>query len=123
MDWVAHNREVFGASAVVEHYQHLARLFPPEETIFSLLQECLPGWRLLDIGVGAGRTTRYLAPRVKEYWGVDYAPAMIESCRQAFPQYRFFVADARNMPELAAAFFDLVLISFNGLDYCGPTAR
>lgn len=123
MDWTEQNRETFSSPVVIGHYQQLAELFPPEQTILALLRDYLPEWRLLDIGVGAGRTTRFFAPLVKEYWGIDYAPGMIASCRQNFPDYKFLVADAKSMPELAADYFDLVLISYNGLDYCGPQER
>jgi SAM-dependent methyltransferase len=71
---------------------------------------------MLDIGVGAGRTTLHFAPRVRAYFGIDLSHAMIRTCRRRFPGRNFQVADVRALPFGDGA-FDFILFSFNGLDY------
>ena len=88
----------------------------PELSILEELRTELPNFRMLDIGVGAGRTTKHFAGLVKEYVGVDYSITMIKACREKFPQYRLEVADARNLSLFDDAYFDFVLFSFNGID-------
>ncbi len=76
-----------------------------------------PGSDLLDLGVGAGRTTAILAPSSGRYLGVDYSETMIVAARQAFPQYRFEVMDAADMRSIESASFDVILFSYNGIGF------
>jgi ubiquinone/menaquinone biosynthesis C-methylase UbiE len=79
-----------------------------------------PGSAILDLGVGGGRTTSYLANRASRYVGVDYAAAMVETCQAKFPGLEFVVADAANLQAFPDASFDVVVFSFNGIDYVLP---
>jgi ubiquinone/menaquinone biosynthesis C-methylase UbiE len=80
---------------------------------------------MLDLGIGAGRTSVFFKPIAKRYVGVDIAEGMIERCRQRFDglgnkeNLSLEVADATNLREFEDASFDVVLFSFNGLD-CVP---
>jgi len=79
-----------------------------------------PTTRVLDLGVGTGRTAAIFGPEAAEYLGVDFSKGMIEECRERFPpptDLRFQMGDARSMPELADGSFDFILFSFNGIDY------
>jgi ubiquinone/menaquinone biosynthesis C-methylase UbiE len=82
---------------------------------------------MLDVGVGAGRTTRYFAPLVATYVGVDYTPAMIAACKSRFgdemDNVMFTVGDVRDLSRFDTGSFDFVLFSFNGLDYIGHDDR
>jgi ubiquinone/menaquinone biosynthesis C-methylase UbiE len=82
---------------------------------------------MLDIGVGAGRTTLHFAPLAKEYVGIDYADNMIRACRRRFPDagpsVSFVTLDARHMDAFGDASFDFVLFSFNGLDHLDHDGR
>jgi SAM-dependent methyltransferase len=77
---------------------------------------------MLDLGVGAGRTARHFAPRVKSYVGLDYSRSMIAHCRQVLPDYTFVVGDARRL-DFDDKSYDFVLFSFNGIDHLGPADR
>lgn len=121
-------RRFYSAASVVAEYRDDQRLQPAEVTIFSLIAADLATARLLDVGVGGGRTTQHLAGVCRDYTAIDYSDAMVEVCRQRYrdaPWYaaeRFRQADARALP-FADQSFDIVLFSFNGLDHVPPDAR
>ena len=99
----------------------------PEREVLERLKEWLNGRRMLDLGVGAGRTTKYFAPLVGTYVGMDYAPPMIAACKSRFgdemDNVTFTVGDARDLSRFDTASFDFVLFSFNGLDCIGHDDR
>ncbi|MGA2682170.1 MAG: class I SAM-dependent methyltransferase [Candidatus Bathyarchaeia archaeon] len=97
-------------------YNLQCELQKPEQAILDELKNKLPFMKMLDIGVGAARTTTYFACLVGEYVGVDYSQNMINASRRKFPQYTFKVADARNLSDFEEDYFDFVLFSFNGID-------
>ncbi len=119
------NLRTFASPLVVRHYRKLTRLQPPEETILAKLRDSLAGARMLDIGIGGGRTTVHFAPIVAEYVGVDFAAPMVEACRKRFDlsNARFEVCDVRSMTQFADGSFDFILFSYNGLDYIGHEDR
>jgi ubiquinone/menaquinone biosynthesis C-methylase UbiE len=114
------NREIFQSPDIVNYYSTLEGLQKPEEAILNLLLPDLKHMRMLDIGVGAGRTSRYFAGIVKEYIGIDYSEKMIEACRDKFKEKGkhivFEVGDARTMNNYDNDSFDFILFSFNGID-------
>jgi ubiquinone/menaquinone biosynthesis C-methylase UbiE len=71
---------------------------------------------VLDIGVGAGRTTRYLAPVAHRYEAVDYSPVMVEYFRSAFPENSVNQADFRSLDLFADQSFDFVFAPDNVID-------
>lgn len=104
----------YNNSAVVDHYANASGLMPPERYLFS--RYVRPGMEILDIGVGGGRTTPYLAAGAARYLGIDYAEAMVSACRKRFPETEFAVGDASNLVDLENHSFDLTIFSFNGID-------
>jgi SAM-dependent methyltransferase len=91
-----------------------------EAALLQRLAGRLEGMDMLDLGVGAGRTTAIFAPRVARYVGVDYSAEMIERARArpGLPSVELLaVADARDLARWHGRGFDLVLFSFNGIDY------
>jgi ubiquinone/menaquinone biosynthesis C-methylase UbiE len=108
------NRTVF--SRVVKEYTG-GKL---ETAELAALAEVLPVIgkppKVLDLGVGAGRTTIPLKNLGGTYVGLDYSSKMVAECRRIHPQADIRSGDCRSMPEFAAGTFDLVLFSFNGLD-------
>ena len=117
----AKNRETYEASAIVRHYARLKLLQPAEAVICDRLKDRLPNMKMLDLGIGGGRTTQHFAPLVAEYTGIDYSERMIAACREKFanasPMLTLEVGDARNLEQFANASFDFILFSFNGIDY------
>lgn len=116
-----HNQKVYASKGVVAGYLLEEELFPAEKILFERLEPQLKNMRMLDIGIGGGRTTAHFAKRVKEYIGIDYAPGMIQSCEKRFnslpASVKFSVGDARDLGQFSGQEFDLVLFSYNGLDY------
>lgn len=118
------SHEVFQDAEAVTYYERQTRLLFGEK---ALLMECEPllrGARVLDIGVGAGRTTPFfLGCQPARYTGVDYAANMVTCCRERFPGVDFREADARQMKEFGDAEFDFILFSWNGIDYVTHEGR
>jgi SAM-dependent methyltransferase len=114
------NEDVFGLVSVAAGYARQSDLQPPEEIILRLMLPNLPRARMLDLGVGGGRTTLHFAKWVREYVGTDYSESMIGECRRRFSAYpdhiSFVVCDARSMEMFASSSFDFILFSFNGID-------
>ncbi len=121
------NYETYTTSGVVRHYAQLQQLQPAEMAVLTLLQDQLVGMKMLDIGVGGGRTTSHFSGIVAEYTGIDYATDMITACRTRFPRSSssmvFEVCDARDMSRFADHSFDFILFSFNGIDYISHAER
>jgi ubiquinone/menaquinone biosynthesis C-methylase UbiE len=114
-----HNYQVYTAREIVQHYSQLRQLQPAEQTILELIGHELSNMKMLDIGIGGGRTTQYFSRVVKEYVGIDYSEEMIAVCQKRFPsssQLRIEVGDARAMIQFQDSSFDFVLFSFNGID-------
>ena len=69
------NLQTYDAPEVAAHYAALDYLTPCERVLFETYVRS--GSAILDLGVGGGRTTAYLANRASRDVGVDYAPAMV----------------------------------------------
>ena len=82
-DWPAHNFHSYSAPRSVNMYASLESLLPAEAVVFAKYAAILAGASVLDIGVGGGRTTKFLKAQCRAYKAVDYSPAMIEACRKS----------------------------------------
>jgi SAM-dependent methyltransferase len=112
------NLETYDAVEVASYYASLNYLTPCERLLFDSF---IPrGSAVLDLGVGGGRTTDYLANRVSVYVGVDYAASMVQACQSKFPRLDFRVADAADLSGFRDESFDVVVFAFNGIDYVFP---
>jgi ubiquinone/menaquinone biosynthesis C-methylase UbiE len=124
------NQKTYIAASVVRHYAQLKALQPAEQAILERLRSQLSGMKMLDIGVGGGRTTQHFAPAVATYIGIDYSAEMIAACQKRFPasvssasSAQFAVCDARDLSQFADNSFDFILFSFNGIDYVSQRDR
>jgi CelD/BcsL family acetyltransferase involved in cellulose biosynthesis/peptidoglycan/xylan/chitin deacetylase (PgdA/CDA1 family)/SAM-dependent methyltransferase len=112
------NLEVFDSPALVASYNPVGGLTPAEQVLVD--RWVPPGSRILDLGVGTGRTYPALAVRASTYVGSDYSPQMVEEARRAHPAGFFEVVDASDLSRYQDESFDVVVFSYNGLDYLHP---
>ena len=119
------NQQSYALKKIVEKYKHEKGLQPAEKVIFKKYEAEIRTAKVLDIGIGGGRTTEYLLPLCHFYTGVDYSNLMVAACKEKFSSgnARFEVCDARKMERFAGDQFDVVLFSFNGLDSVGKEDR
>jgi SAM-dependent methyltransferase len=89
-------------------------LWAPEKAIVRDVEDRVMGGRILDIGVGGGRTIAGLTSISTNYVGIDYSAEMIRVCRSIFPQLDLRVCDARDLRMFSNEEFDF--FSFNGID-------
>ena len=87
-----------------------------EARVMRRLSQEVKGERILDIGVGGGRTTEFLRQLTTGYLGIDYLEELVGAARQRFPGTRFELMDARDLSALPAAQFGAAVFSLNGLD-------
>ncbi|MCA1816904.1 MAG: class I SAM-dependent methyltransferase [Acidobacteria bacterium] len=111
------NKAAYARADVVGEYVGADGLFETERVLLARLAPALRGKPLLDVGVGAGRTTRHLLEISDDYTGIDYTPALVEAARRKFPRARLLCRDARDLSPFADESFDFALFSFNGIDY------
>ena len=98
-------------------------LTPPEHAALASIASSSRGKRILDLGVGAGRTVPALHALSEHYVGVDYVPEMVAHCRDRFPKVRFEVADARSLTAFADRSFDLIVFACNGISMVAHEGR
>jgi SAM-dependent methyltransferase len=108
------NFRAYESAEAISAFSSYSFLFPAEEYLFD--KYVLEGTSVLDLGVGAGRTTPALAIKAKRYVGLDYVQGMIDVCISKFPNFEFICADAAELSVFDDASFDIVIFSFNGLD-------
>ena len=117
------NQKTYAKAKVVDYYDGLEELFPAEKVLFEKLSATIENSRILDIGVGGGRTTKYLLPLTSDYTGVDYVPEFVERVKTKYESGNFLCGDARDLNEFTDEAFDLVLFSYNGIDYVSHEDR
>ncbi|MEM1370460.1 MAG: class I SAM-dependent methyltransferase [Cyanobacteria bacterium P01_H01_bin.15] len=121
------NLRTYQATDIVGYYSQIRLIQGAEKQVIERLQAQLPQMRMLDMGVGGGRTTTCFAPLVKDYIGIDNSPPMIAACQQRFSDWLpldcFRVVDARDLSPFADNSFDFILFSYNGLDFVSHAER
>lgn len=116
------NLKIYSTTESVDLYDAFD-LQEPEKIIFERYLDAYEDKCVLDIGVGAGRTTPHLIDRARHYIGVDYSESMVRRCHENFPGGQFIHADVRNMNMFDDDAFDFVLFSYNGLDCISHEGR
>jgi SAM-dependent methyltransferase len=122
----ASHRDYYDAGSITRQYVRETRLQKPEQLILRELQPLLPHMRVLDVGVGAGRTVPYFGTTACDYRGFDFAPNMVTASQRLTADIvepsRITAGDARDMRGVPDASCDLVLISYNAIDDIGGEA-
>jgi ubiquinone/menaquinone biosynthesis C-methylase UbiE len=111
------NKAAYAASDVVDWYKDLDFILKPEAVIIERIRAAIEGKKLLDIGIGAGRTTRFLLEVSPDYTGIDYTRDCIDLAQKKYPEANLIHGDARELSVFADQTFDFVLFSFNAIDY------
>jgi SAM-dependent methyltransferase len=89
---------------------------PGEALAVGSFEAEVHGGRVLDLGVGTGRTTTILAGEADAYVGLDSSPAMVREARARHPGADVRVGDARQLDGVPDGSFDVVVFSYNGID-------
>lgn len=76
--------------------------------IENLAQYLSSGDKILDLGCGNGRLIEILKDKNIDYFGIDFSEKLIETAREDYPEAKFQVADALNLP-FPENFFDKVI--------------
>jgi SAM-dependent methyltransferase len=114
-----HTKNLLTFESLAQEYTR-SDLFAPERELLFVLRDRLNQMDMLDLGVGAGRTSFIFAALTRTYVGIDYAKSMVEMCRKRFGEnsrQRFVCLDAANLSSFGDQMFDLIFFSFNGIDY------
>ncbi len=109
------NRAWYSRERAVAAYSADDLLEPSLVLILLTYRDGILGQPVLDIGVGAGRTTLYMSRLTADYVGIDYSEAMVSYCRARFPGVRFDHCDARDLSRFPDESFRLVMFPFNGI--------
>lgn len=117
------NKEFYLNQTAASWYAGKQFVLPEEQAFLRDFSDELRGKAMLDIGIGAGRSTRYLLPLSADYIGVDYSPDMVREAAVHFPQARLEVRDARDLSAYDDGQFDYVMFSFNGMDCLSHEGR
>ncbi len=109
------NKAAFSTTEVVDHYDGINYLHDGERVILDRLLPEIKGSAILDLGIGAGRTTAFLLDISPNYTGLDFVPELIERAREKYPEANLVVGDATDLRQFENESFDFVLFSYNGL--------
>lgn len=104
----------YNSPSIAAGYGQRKYITPCERLLFNTYIK--PGVAILDIGVGGGRTSQYLAGAASRYVGIDYAPEMVRICREKYPQWEYLKASATDLSPFQSESFDAVVLSYNMLD-------
>lgn len=111
------NKRTYAAPGVVSWYKDADYLHHVEQVILDSITPVIRDKKLLDIGIGGGRTTKFLLKISKDYTGIDYTASCVEAACSRYPGVNILCCDARDMRVFSDESFDFVLFAFNGMDY------
>src|SRR5689334_4685058 len=106
----------WGDPLVTAEYATSGPIDDGERAALDYIAPDLAGARLLDIGIGGGRTSGMLAHRVASYHGIDISPGMLDLAKSRFPDLDLRIGDASALTDFDDDSMDIVLFSLNGLD-------
>lgn len=98
-------------------------LMPPEAAILSKFRSEFQDKRILDIGVGGGRTLPFLTEISGNYTAIDRSERMVAVCRERYPNAVVKMADVCNLSDFPDGSIDAAFFSFNGIDILNHNLR
>lgn len=107
------NRATYSTPKALSIYSKLY-IWPYETALFDKYLK--PGMRVLDLGCGTGRSTKYIAERGVAVTGVDMVASFIEKGKAMYPELDLRVMNATKL-DFPDASFDFVFFSNQGIDY------
>lgn len=108
----------FNDSEIVGSYIETVELQKSEQNIYEKYKDKIKNSVFLDLGIGTGRTTLFFQPLCARYIGVDFSPNMVyDAQKKVQNKNELVVGDARDLSFISKESIDVVLYSFNGLDY------
>lgn len=116
--------DYYQSEKVTNRYAHSAFfLFQGEETFFKHhFPTGMKGMHILDLGCGGGRLSHFLAHQEATLVACDISLSLVEVARTRVPKLTAMVSDAAKLC-FDSQSFDVVVFSYNGLDYLAPTAN
>ena len=117
------NKTAYERDGVIKYYREAGALLDAERVLFDKLYPVIKDSKILDIGIGGGRTTKYLLEISDDYTGVDYVQGFVDETAKRYPKARVFCGDARDLHQFADESFDFLLFSYNGLDCVAHDGR
>ncbi len=121
-DYVAHNVSIYSLKGIAPYYAR-EPLHPAEIQIFIKHKAEFDSKTVLDIGVGTGRTSKYIAPYCKRYVGIELNKDMLDLFSEKLPQVELFHCDMRDFSSLNEDKFDFVLGPYSAFDSLNHTDR
>lgn len=116
------NHRVYLTPGVTNHYRQ--RTLNQVETVALLkYHDAFTGRDVLDLGVGTGRSSIYLAPLARQYEAIDYSPEMVAAMHVTMPALSVRLGDMRDLGAFSDASFDFVFGSNNVIDAVGSEGR
>lgn len=117
------NKTTYSRPDVIKYYSNTESLLKAEDVLLKKLAPTIKDSRILDIGIGGGRTTNYLLKISEDYTGVDYVQQFAEETQEKYPEANILCRDATNMAEFESETYDFVLFSYNGIDSISHAQR
>lgn len=113
------NKKAYGTKESINLYSSDLRGVSESEK--KLIKKYFHG-KILDLGCGCGRTTKYLFEENYDVIGVELVEEMVKVAKNKYPKIKFKTGDAccLDFPEES---FDIVFFSYNGLDYIYPEEK
>ena len=114
-DHLASNIAIYALPDVATYYSR-EPLYAPEIHIFLKYRDAFHGKAALDLGVGTGRTSRYLAPYCRRYVGIDLSAEMLALFGPTLPNTSLVHCDMRRFRASTDERFDFLLGSNSAFD-------
>ncbi|MCY7374718.1 MAG: class I SAM-dependent methyltransferase [Pyrinomonadaceae bacterium] len=110
------NKTAYARADVIRYYLGVDKLLEAEKVLLEKLSPTIRDSKILDIGVGGGRTTKFLLSISNNYTGIDYVAKFAEETGKKYPVAKILCGDVMNLKEFESDRFDFILFSYNGID-------